>query len=259
MSGNPGRVRAGDDLVAGTRRITEPMKTPWGELTVVAFAGAVLGYLVKVPCRFGGGWMYGTQYEYGCYSDVFPLYYRDGLDTGTVPYLDQPVEYPVLTGGLMHLVARAVSWLPDTDSRALGYFDLTAAVLAAALVIVVLGTGHLVGRGGIRPGGRPFDRRAALLAGGFVALAPAAFLTAYINWDLLAVMLMTGGLVCYAHGRQWLGGGLIGLAVAAKFYPFLFFGPLFVLVLRRLLAGRAASLPGISSARWPVPLPRGPR
>ncbi|CAM3965966.1 glycosyltransferase family 87 protein [Nocardiopsis gilva] len=211
---------------------------PWAALVAIGVAGALLGYLVKIPCRFGGAWLYGGQYAYGCYSDIFPLYYRDGLDTGTVPYLDQPVEYPVLIGGLMHVIGRAVSWLPDTTARAFSYFDLTALVMGACLVAVVLGTGYLVGRGGVRAvdrlDDRSFDRRAALLAGGFVALVPAAFLAAYINWDLFAAALLTGGLVAYARGWRWRAGALVGLAVAAKFYPFLFFGPLFVLMLRDL-------------------------
>ncbi|WP_241485114.1 glycosyltransferase 87 family protein [Nocardiopsis potens] len=58
-------------------------------------------------------------------------------------------------------------------------------------------------------------------------------LTAYINWDLLAVALLSGGLVLLGRARYRSGGALVGLAVAAKFYPFLVFGPLLVLVLRR--------------------------
>lgn len=243
---------AGDDPVAGTSpipvssrasqvsRTSRSGATPWLPLTGIALLGAVLGYLAKAPCRFGGAWLDGTQFQKACYSDVFPLYYRDQLDAGTVPYLDKPVEYPVLTGGLMHVLARAVSWLPDPVARGLGYFDATAVVMAGCLVAVVLSVGHLAGRGGVAPAaGRPFDRRAALAAGAFTALVPAALLTAYINWDLFAVALAVGGLAAYAHGRQWLSGALIGLAVAAKFYPFLFFGPLFVLAVRdRLRDGR---------------------
>ncbi|WP_067970445.1 glycosyltransferase family 87 protein [Nocardiopsis trehalosi] len=232
-SGSPGHPRAGDVPVAGTRRLPGLPSSTWAPLTALAAVGAVLGYLVKAPCRFGGGWVDGTQYAAACYSDVYPLYFRDGLDHGVVPYLDRPIEYPVLTGALMHLLGRAVAWLPDPTARAYAYFDLTAVAMGACLAAVVLCAGHLAGRGGLRPApGRPFDRRAALLAGGFTALTPPAFLAAYINWDLLAVALLMGGLVCYGHGRQWAAGALIGLATAAKFYPFLVFGPLLVLVLR---------------------------
>ncbi|MDA0565286.1 glycosyltransferase 87 family protein [Streptomonospora sp. S1-112] len=205
-------------------------------LAALGALGAVAAYLAKWPCRFGGAWSDGTQYAAGCYSDVFPLYFRDALDSGSVPYLDVPTEYPVLTGGLMYVVARTVAWLPDETARAFGYFDLTAAAMGACLVAAVVGVGHLAGRGGIAPApGTAFRPRAALLAGGLVALSPAGVLTGLINWDLLAVALFTGGLVAYAHGRQWSAGALFGLATAAKFYPFLVFGPLFVLMVRELV------------------------
>ncbi|RNL83197.1 glycosyltransferase family 87 protein [Halostreptopolyspora alba] len=208
----------------------------------MAVAGAVLGYLLLAPCRFGGAWLHGDSYVPGCYTDILPLYYRDGLDNGTVPYLDRAIEYPVLTGGLMLLVARAVAWLPDTTARAFAYVDLTVVVLGAALVVVVVGTGYLAGRHASSAAG--VDRGRALLAGGFVALAPAGLLSAYINWDLLAVALLTGGLVCCARQWPWLGGALVGLATAAKFYPALVFGPLLVLVLRGLLGREGGVAPG---------------
>ncbi|WP_343233441.1 glycosyltransferase 87 family protein [Streptomonospora sp. PA3] len=203
-------------------------------LALLGIAGAVLAYLAKWPCRFGGAWVEGGQYTYACYSDVFPLYYRDGLGSGAVPYLDVPTEYPVLTGGLMYAAARAVSWLPEGLDRAFAYFDFTAVVLGCCLVAAVMGTGYLAGRGGADAEDGDFRPRAALLAGGFVALAPAAVLAGLINWDLLAVALVVGALVCYSRGRMWAAGALIGLATAAKFFPFLVFGPLFVLMLREV-------------------------
>ncbi|MFC7327970.1 glycosyltransferase family 87 protein [Marinactinospora rubrisoli] len=232
---------AGDD-VAGTSRMSAGTPrsaaaravVPWLPLIGLALLGAVLGYLAKYPCRFGEGWVNGTQFQYGCYSDVFPLYFRDELDTGVVPYLDRAVEYPVLTGALMYLLAGAVSWLPDPMARGLGYFDATAVVLGICLAAGVLGVGYLAGR----RGGGAFDRRAALAAGAFVALTPPALLTAFINWDLLAVALATGGLAAHARGRHGWAGVLIGLAVAAKFYPLLFLGPLLVLAVRDLVRDR---------------------
>lgn len=210
---------------------------PWLALTGLALLGALLAYLVKIPCRFGGGWMYGGQYAYGCYTDIFPLYFRDRLGEGAIPYADMDLEYPVLIGGLMRVLAWSVQWLPDPTARGLGYFDATAVVLALCLLAAVLGTGWLAGRGGVLAPAGAVDRRRALWAGGFVALTPPAFLAAYINWDLLAVALLTGGLVAYARGHQWSAGALFGLAVAAKFYPVLVFGPLFVLLARRYLRG----------------------
>jgi len=231
--------RGADGSAVGAPAASSARRADWAWLVAIGVAGALLGYLGKARCRFGGAWLDGTQYPALCYSDVFALYYRDGLDSGTLPYVDKPVEYPVLTGALMHLLARAASWLPDPLSRGYGYFDATAAVMGVCLVGTVVCVGWLVGRGGIVPARRPFDARAALLAGIFVALVPAAVLTFAINWDLLAVVLAVGGLVCYARGRLWAAGALVGLAVAAKFYPFLFFGPLFVLMVRDLVRDRA--------------------
>lgn len=72
---------------------------------------------------------------------------------------------------------------------------------------------------------RPWD-------GLLVALAPAFALTATINWDLLAVALLAAAMLMWSRRRPLAFGVLIGLATAAKFYPFLVLGPLFVLCWR---------------------------
>ena len=68
-----------------------------------------------------------------------------------------------------------------------------------------------------------------------VALSPALILAAFINWDLFAMALAAGGLAAWAAERHYLAGVLLGLGVATKFYPLLFFGALLLLCLR---AGR---------------------
>jgi uncharacterized membrane protein len=72
---------------------------------------------------------------------------------------------------------------------------------------------------------RPWD-------GLLVALAPAFALTATINWDLLAVALTAAAMLMWSRGRSLAFGVLLGLATAAKFYPALLLGPLFVLCWR---------------------------
>ena len=68
-----------------------------------------------------------------------------------------------------------------------------------------------------------------------VALSPALILAAFINWDLLAMALTAGAMAAWAGRREVLAGLLLGLAVAAKFYPLLIFAALLLLCLR---AGR---------------------
>jgi uncharacterized membrane protein len=80
-------------------------------------------------------------------------------------------------------------------------------------------------------GRRPWD--AAL-----VGLSPLLFVQAFTNWDLFAVALAALGLWAWARERPLLAGALIGLGVAAKLYPVVLLGALFLACLR---AGRLGS------------------
>ena len=115
--------------------------------------------------------------------------------------------------------------------------------LAACAVATVLATAYLAG---------PRRRWTALL----VALAPGLVLGSFINWDLIAAALTALGMAAWAGRRQVLAGVLLGLAVATKFYPLLFFGPLLLLCLQ---AGRmrpfAVTAGSAVAARLAVNLP----
>ncbi|HYT09935.1 MAG TPA: glycosyltransferase 87 family protein [Mycobacteriales bacterium] len=191
-------------------------------LTLVTLA---LAWLQKSPCQ-NGAWTAGRQYTHFCYSDVIPLYYSERLNEGAVPYADQAVEYPVLTGAFMgvsawlaraYVRAAAGSALPDApDVQA--YFNVTALLLAISMLVVTWSTFRLAGR-------RRWD--AAM-----VALSPLLVVHAYTNWDLFAVALAGSGLVAWQRRRPGLAGALLGLGVAAKLYPVLFFVPLLALCWR---------------------------
>ena len=60
----------------------------------------------------------------------------------------------------------------------------------------------------------------------------------------------TTALLAWARGRLVLAGVLLGLAVAAKFYPVLFLWPLFLLCVR---AGRLRAFPRSSHSRRSCP------
>src|SRR3954466_6741752 len=83
---------------------------------------SVLGYVQKLPCR-GVGFDFVPTVRNACYTDVYPLYFGRGLADGKIPYLDkipEPVEYPVLTGGFMHVVAVVSRWFGGADPGARG-------------------------------------------------------------------------------------------------------------------------------------------
>ncbi|TDC93973.1 DUF2029 domain-containing protein [Actinomadura sp. 7K507] len=203
----------------------------------------LLGWLQKQPCASAKFDFIQTTTN-ACYTDIYPLYYVRGLSEGKTPYFDaltatgsdiQYVEYPVLSGAFMQVVA----WLAqpfDESARGMAFFNITALLLAVLAVVAVLATAYVAGRRSLR-------------AGLMVALSPSLLLTAYINWDLLAVALSALALAAWSARRPALAGVLLGLAIAAKFYPLLFLGPLVLLCVRagqwralgRMLAGTAGA------------------
>jgi uncharacterized membrane protein len=185
---------------------------------LLAALGAVLAYAWKAPCRFGGAWNDGTQQFLNfCYTDIYPLWWNEKLDQGLAPYFGHDVEYPVGIGSLMWVVQKLVSGSSEPGVR---FYDLTVIVMAVSLVAGVLIVALLAGRQG-----RPWDAV-------WYALAPALILTAYINWDLLCGALSLGAFLAWSRRYHFLAGVLLGLAIATKFYPLVFFGPLFLLALR---------------------------
>ena len=201
----------------------------------LALVSCAVGWLLKSPCR--GGWGGAGQpaaleYTHLCYSDVLPLYAAERLDVGAVPYLDHPVEYPVLLGGLMQVgavLARAgssaagalgASWPEST-----AFFDLFALLLALGAAVSAVALVRLAGPR------RPWD------AVPFAA-APVLALHAATNWDLLAVVAACAGLLAWQRRAPLVAGVLLGVATCLKAWPVLLLGVLALLTTR---SGRAAT------------------
>jgi uncharacterized membrane protein len=187
-------------------------------LLAASMLGMVLALAEKSPCRSGAWNFYVRQFQDACYTDIYPLYYGEGLSAGKVPYTGHQVEYPVLIGGAM----QAAAWLVRNVNpviRGREFFDVTVVLLAVCAVAGVLATARAAGPG----------RRAQALA---VALSPALILSAFVNWDLIALALTALGIAAWAARRGVWAGVLLGLGVAAKFYPLVVFGPLLLLCLR---------------------------
>jgi uncharacterized membrane protein len=190
--------------------------TPVRVIVVLTLLTCTFGFLQKAPCRTHA-WADAYQYTRACYTDVYALYFAEGLGDGKRPYLDHPVEYPVVMGAAMQVAAELVSGLPP-DQRPKRFYDVTWALLTACAVVVAVTTVRLAGR-------RPWD--AALFA-----LSPVLLLHATTNWDLIAMALAGLGLLAWARRRPAAAGALLGLATAAKLYPLLFLVPLALLCLR---------------------------
>jgi len=205
-----------------TSRVARPgLVVALGSTSVLAAAsvvGMALAFAEKYPCRSGAWNYYAKQFQDACYTDIYPLYYNEGLAAGKVPYTGHKVEYPVLIGGAMQVAA----WLVRTVNpliRGREFFDVTVLLLAVCAVAGVLATARAAG---------PGARAQALM----VALSPALILSAFVNWDLIAFALTALGIAAWAARRPWWAGVLLGLGVAAKFYPLVVFGPLLLLCLR---------------------------
>ena len=194
-------------------------------LIAASVLAMVLAFAEKLPCRSGAWNSYTKQFHDSCYTDIYPLYYNEGLSSGKVPYTGHAVEYPVLIGGAM----QAAAWLVrnvDAVIRGREFYDVTAVLLALCAVAGVVATARAAG---------PDRRWQALL----VALSPALILAAFVNWDLIAFALTALGIAAWAARRGVWAGVLLGLAVATKFYPLVVLGALLLLCLR---AGRLKEL-----------------
>jgi hypothetical protein len=151
-------------------------------------------FLLKVPCT-QGAWTDGRPYERFCYTDLVALRETHAPGPGTEPYVDRDNEYPVLTGAWMY----ATSLIARTDGS---YLLVNALALAACAALTTVVLARLAG-----------DRTLLFVA------SPSLALAAFVNWDLLPVLLSTLAIAAFLAGHDRRAGVLSGLGVAAKLYP----------------------------------------
>ena len=162
------------------------------------------GWWTKARCiADGDGWTGGEQYLGWCYSDIYPLWFAEGLDQGKTPYVDHPVEYPVLTGAQMWVADRVMRALPGPPS-ATGFFHVNAAFGAALLAWAFTL---------LRGMGLPRERLLRYV------LAPTLVAYAFMNWDPLAVALSVAAIAAHRRGDDVEAGVFAGLGAAAKLFP----------------------------------------
>ncbi|WP_084472071.1 glycosyltransferase family 87 protein [Haloglycomyces albus] len=227
-------VRFASQLIGGplgAHAVDPPRRRFWSPFYVtmaVAIGVLALAWLQKSPC-VDGGWTDNIQYSSGCYSDVRALWGAERFHEGAVPYKDHPVEYPVLTGWFMGLwgqIAFQAETIFGVNGGAL-FFNLNAIVLGA-LALLTITMIYLMRTRYRRDGeaSRPWDAM-------MLVATPVMIVTAYVNWDLLAVAGVVAFFFFWQREKHVTSGLFLGLAVTAKFYPLLFAGPMLVLALRR--------------------------
>jgi uncharacterized membrane protein len=192
---------------------------PWAFLALTLNFAALMTR--QIPCQNGE-----TKYLALCYSDIRVLWYWRGLQDGKIPFIQANVEYPVLTGAFMEVGRRLVLLLGGKSQPGLSAADIAQADqlfmgVTALLIFVLFGVlvwAHLKMH-------RPWD---ALM----IAVSPAILTAGLINWDALVVALTSLALLAWARKQHALAGVWIGLGIAAKLYPALLLGPLFILAVR---------------------------
>ncbi len=137
-----------------------------------------------------------------------PVYakYGNAIADGAVPYRDVEPEYP--PGALPAFVVPAL--LSEGEEGFRDAFEWLMLLCGVVLVVAVAVT--LAGLGASRA-----HTAAALgLVGGFPLLLGSVVLT---RFDLYPAALVAAALAALVHGRDRLGSGLLGAAVAVKLYP----------------------------------------
>lgn len=154
------------------------------QLVLLTLGTVAVGALVQLGSALGAH----------AVSDIPKLWFERDIRPGDPPYLDRPLEYPVLVGLAMWLT----SWAP---SRAA--FLVTNAVLLVPLAVVVT---------------LLLERRVGAAATRWAVGVPLA-LYALHHWDLLAVAPAVAALLAAETGAAGTAGALLAVGTAAKLYP----------------------------------------
>lgn len=175
----------------------------WRNMLIVLAVTCLLGFTFKQHCM-PGGWTGSEQYITGCYSDAVPFWSARGVDKGNIPYLQTPIEYPVLTGAAIWIEGSATHVLFGrwaNDAKFLGV--VTAVNIALAFLVL-----WMLWRAGLE--------RQRLW---WWAAAPPLILYVGHNWDMIAVTLAVAALLQARDNRLERAAALAGLGVAAKLFP----------------------------------------
>ena len=174
-----------------------------------ALLAAYAGYLQNRYGQFSDiRGFYGTRFMNGQhawpYESVTPL-----GSSGPLP----PIEYPAITGVAIWLLTFVT---PQTGIPILNYFGINALIHATFFAA----TGYYVKK--------LTDNSLTYL---FV-LAPACFMALNLNWDMWAVFPMVASIYYFSQEKRNLSAVLLGVAIAAKFFPLVLLLPIGIYFLK---------------------------
>ncbi len=224
----------------GTR--TSPGQTNPGFFTVervlvlMAAVSALIAVMTKSHCRTAG-WTTPDQYSTVCFS-VFPNAFVDDSVGTLLPFFSQgsPFEQPVLAGW----IATITAWLTGSAGtgalRQLAFFDVNAALIAAAWITAVVLVARTSGR-------RVWD--AAM-----VAASPVLILMAYVSWDFWAAALVSAGIYLFARKKTLSAGVFFGVAALAAPYPIFILMALVFLGIRTGHVAKMLELIAAAAIAW---------
>lgn len=158
-------------------------------ISTVSFSRSFLGVIGVIP------WHYG-------YSDVFN---EDRINTELakrIPYVESPVEYPIITGFFIYLM-----WF--LGKNLFGYAILTWLFLTLAAVITATTLYQLCDLLNV-------DKKRLVM---FFAFAPSLLVFGIYNWDIIAVMFMVLAIHFFYRDQYVLSSMFLGLGFNAKLFP----------------------------------------
>jgi hypothetical protein len=176
--------------------VTSPRR--FTELAAVAAAALFLA---------SWGVLHTAWYDEGEIVDI-PVYetYGNAIEGGAVPYRDIRPEYP--PGALPVFVLPAL--LSDDQEGFRDVFEWLMAACGAAMVLLT----------GVALAGLRATRSRTVFVLAFAACFPLLLGSVVLTrFDLWPAVLVAGALAALVHGRDRVGFGVLGAAVAVKLYP----------------------------------------
>ena len=164
---------------------------------------------VAAAALFLASWgvLHTAWYDEGEIVDI-PVYetYGNAMEDGSVPYRDIRPEYP--PGALPVFVLPAL--LSDDEEGFRDVFEWLMAACGAAMVLLT----------GVALAGLRATRSRTVFVLAFAACFPLLLGSVVLTrFDLWPAVLVAGALAALVHGRDRVGFGVLGAAVAVKLYP----------------------------------------